>query len=119
MEDEDKEEKEDEDKEEKEDEDKEEKEDEDKVDTTEKITQEEGEEDRIQETDKFLVSPDRKNVWKKNNCAKKLLLTNEDKLKELSSCHKLKFFNHYFFATWWCKILIFQTKINWYNTIHS
>ena len=29
--------------------------------------------------------------------------------KELSFCHKLTFSKHYFFATWWCKPLIFQT----------
>ena len=33
----------------------------------------------------------------------------EDELKELSLCNKLWFYNTYFFSTWWCKPLIFQT----------
>ena len=33
----------------------------------------------------------------------------EDEFKELSLCNKLWFYNTYFFSTWWCKPLIFQT----------
>ena len=30
-----------------------------------------------------------------------------------------KYLNSYIFTTWWCKLLIFQTKCIWSNTIHS
>ena len=38
---------------------------------------------------------------------------------ELSFCNKLKFSNHYSFATWWWKPLIFQTKTVWSKKINS
>ena len=38
--------------------------------------------------------------------------------KELSRCHKLKFSNLQKFATWWCKLLIFQTWIICYHCYH-
>ena len=41
------------------------------------------------------------------------------KAKELSFCHKLKFFNPYIFKTWWCKPLIFLTLTIWSTRIHS
>jgi len=37
----------------------------------------------------------------------------------LSLCHKLKFSNPYVYGTWWCRLLIFQTKIIWCNIIQS
>ena len=40
-------------------------------------------------------------------------------LTELSLCHKLKFSNPYIFETWWCKPLVFQTKIIWASRLHS
>ena len=41
-------------------------------------------------------------------------------LKELSFCHKLKFYNLYFFETWFCIPLIFQTfKAFWSFRIYS
>ena len=39
--------------------------------------------------------------------------------KELSLCHKLKFYSSYIYATWWCKSLIFQTWIIWCIGINS
>ena len=39
--------------------------------------------------------------------------------KELSLCHKIQFSNPYIYGTWWCKLLIFQTKIVWCNKTHS
>ena len=53
----------------------------------------------------------------KNNQLSKTLIF--DQKKELSLCHKFKFSNPYFFATWWCKPLIFHTLIIWSNRIHS
>ena len=41
---------------------------------------------------------------------KKFLLS-----KELSLWSKLKFFNSYISATWWCKLLIFQTLVIYSN----
>ena len=38
--------------------------------------------------------------------------------KELSLCHKIKCSNPYIFATWWCKFLLFQPYVIWFNRIH-
>ena len=40
-------------------------------------------------------------------------------LKELSLCNKIKYLTPNIFSTRWCKLLIFQTQITWFNRIHS
>ena len=40
-------------------------------------------------------------------------------IMEMSLCHKLKWSKPYMFAAWWCKPLIFQTYIIFYNIINS
>ena len=37
----------------------------------------------------------------------------------MSLCHKLKFSNPYIFANWWCKPLIFQTRVICPNRNHN
>ena len=37
----------------------------------------------------------------------------------MSLCHKIKFSNPFFLATWWLKPFILQTKIIWSYTIYS
>ena len=37
----------------------------------------------------------------------KRLQTQTSGLKEFSLCHKVKFFNHHIFATYWCKPFMF------------
>ena len=39
--------------------------------------------------------------------------------KELTFSHKLKFYNPYIFAAWWCTLLIYDTETIWFNRIHS
>ena len=41
------------------------------------------------------------------------------RLKELSLCNKIKYLNPNIFRTRYCKPLIFQTQIIWFNRIHS
>ena len=36
-------------------------------------------------------------------------------IKKQSICQEIKFSNPYIFPTWWCKPLLFQTKIIWSN----
>ena len=45
--------------------------------------------------------------------------SNKARTKELSLCHKLKYWNPYIFRIQCCKPLIVQTQIIWFNRIHS